>query len=243
MTKLQKKGRLPLYHQLIEIITNDIESGKLKENDKLPSEREYCEFYDISRATVRQAIKELENNGFLYKMHGKGSFVAARAFEQHLLSFYSFTDEMIKLGKVPTSHLLSFDIMQSSEKVARKLAVEEGTEVYQIVRLRLADDECMVYERTYLPKRRFDGLREEWFVNRSMYEIFRSEYNVKFTKAEERFRPVLMKEYIADLLSVDSKIPSMRIERLTFEREQIIEYTVGHARGDRFEYHVVLGND
>lgn len=81
------------------MILNDIEEGKLKEHDKLLSEREYCDLYDISRATVRQAILELEKNGYIYKQQGKGTFVSPQAFKQDLLKFYSFTDEMKKLGK------------------------------------------------------------------------------------------------------------------------------------------------
>lgn len=76
-----------------------------------------------------------------------------------------------------------------------------------------------------------------------MYNLFTSKYGVKFTKAEEKLRPVVTKQEDAALLEIDDYVPSMRIERITYEEALIIEYTVGIARGDRFEYRVVLGNN
>ena len=60
MKKIEKESRIPLYYQLMDIIIEMIEAGNLKADDKLPSERELCEKYDISRSTFRQAIQELE---------------------------------------------------------------------------------------------------------------------------------------------------------------------------------------
>lgn len=88
------KEKIPLYCQLAEIIINEIESKGLKENDRLPAEREYSEKYKLSRATVRQAIDYLEKKGYIYKIQGSGTFVSSRRLKQKLLKFYSFTEEM-----------------------------------------------------------------------------------------------------------------------------------------------------
>lgn len=87
LSKIINNSRLPLYHQLYDIIVDKIENGTYHENDKLPSERELCEQYDISRATVRRAMVELEKNDYIYKKQGKGVFISEKAFEQDLLSF------------------------------------------------------------------------------------------------------------------------------------------------------------
>ncbi|NMB07943.1 MAG: GntR family transcriptional regulator, partial [Tissierellia bacterium] len=94
MMKIDKTSRMPLYYQLMDIIIDMIDSGELVEDDQLPSERELCEIYDISRSTVRQAIQELEKEGYIYRVHGKGTFVSKEKFRQELLEFYSFTEEM-----------------------------------------------------------------------------------------------------------------------------------------------------
>lgn len=77
MNKISTDNRLPLYYQLYDIITEKIHSGIYNENDKLPSERELCEKYDISRATVRRAMVELEKNDYIYKKQGKGVFISS----------------------------------------------------------------------------------------------------------------------------------------------------------------------
>ncbi len=98
--KIDKTSRMPLYYQLMDIIIDMIDSGELVEDDQLPSERELCEIYDISRSTVRQAIQELEKEGYIYRVHGKGTFVSKEKFRQELLKFYSFTEEMKKLERL-----------------------------------------------------------------------------------------------------------------------------------------------
>ncbi|EDS77012.1 GntR family transcriptional regulator [Clostridium massiliodielmoense] len=240
MLEVNKKSCVPLYYQLMNVILEKIELGILQEHDKLPSERELCEQYDISRSTVRQTMQELENNGYVYREHGKGTFVSSQAVKQDLLKFYSFTEEMKKIGKVPKSIVMSFEIVKTTESVAEKLKCSSNDEVYKIVRLRLADDNPMMYETTYLPVKRFPELTKEQLEANSMYDVFKKKYGVHFTKAEETFRPVHMKNHEAKMLKADVKIPSMMIERYTFENSNIIEYTVDIARGDRFEYRVVL---
>lgn len=75
---LSKDNKLPLYHQLADKIIEHIEDLNLSEHDKIPSEREFCEKYNISRATVRQAIAYLENKEYLYKIQGKGTFISPK---------------------------------------------------------------------------------------------------------------------------------------------------------------------
>ena len=96
---LLNKSKSPLYYQLAEIIIEEIKTKNLKEDDKILTEREYCEKYNLSRATVRQGIAYLEKKGYLYKIQGCGTFVSSRVLKQKLLKFYSFTEEMKKQGK------------------------------------------------------------------------------------------------------------------------------------------------
>ncbi len=240
MKKINKKGRIPLYYQLMDIIIEMIEVENLKENDKLPSERELCEQYDVSRSTVRQAIQELEKEGYIYREHGKGTFVSPKKLKQDLLGFYSFTEELKKMGKKPTSKVLNFKVIECNEKVAKKMKLEIGDKVYEFTRLRLADNEPMMLETSYVPYNRFPKLTEGELQEKPMYDIFTEKYDASFTRAEEIFQSVLTRDFEAELLEYSEDFPSMMIERITYEEDIIIEYTKGIARGDRFKYHVVL---
>lgn len=238
--RIDKESKLPLYHQLYEAIARKIETGDFKENEKLPSERELCESLDISRSTVRQAMAELEKDDYIYKEHGRGIFVSYESFRQDLLNFYSFTDEMLKIGKEPSSKVLAFDRVKADEKLSRKLKTKEEAELYRVTRLRLADDEPILLETSYLPVRRFPDLEGEELAEKPMYDIFREQYQVIFSEAKEVFKSVTIRKHEADKLEVNRQSPGMMIERYTYEKEKIVEYTTSIARGDKFEYVVRL---
>lgn len=150
---------------------------------------------------------------------------------------------MKKLGKNPSSKILSFDLIRADNKISEKLKVEENSLVYKIVRLRIADEVPMMVECTYLPEYRFIDLKERMLKEKPMYDIFREVYNVSLTKAKESFKPILISKSDSKLLNVEDGTAAMRIERVTFENERVIEYTVSVSRGDKFEYTVVLEED
>ncbi|MBU5427089.1 GntR family transcriptional regulator [Tissierella pigra] len=237
---MDRSGIIPLYYQLMDEIIKMIEKGNLQAHDQLPSERELCNTYNISRSTVRQAIQELENEGYIYRVHGKGTFISPEIFKQSLLKIYSFTEEMKKLGKTPSSKVLSFDIISCDEKLSRKMKLNQEDKVYVFTRLRLADLKPMMLETSFVPCDRFPNLTKEELESTPMYDIFMKKYNANFTKAEEIFQAVLTRELEADLLEYQTGLPSMMIERVTYENDFIIEYTKGVARGDKFRYQVVL---
>lgn len=240
MKAIDKNSRIPLYAQLIDIIYENIDSKALKEDDKLPSERELCSLYDISRATVRQAMNVLEKEGCIYKLHGKGVYISPKKLNQDLSKFYSFSEEMKKLGRKPTSKVIEFEIICSSYKISSKLSIQAGDEVYEIKRLRLADEKAIMIETTYIPCYRFPGLKKSELEEHAMYEVLKNKYNAELTMAEEIFSPTIANDYEANILEIDKNAPAMIIERLTYEREKVIEYTFGVVRGDKFKYRVVL---
>lgn len=237
------KERIPLYCQLADIIINEIEIKGLKENDRLPAEREYCEKYKLSRATVRQAINYLEKKGYLYKIQGSGTFVSSRRLKQKLLKFYSFTEEMKKQGKTPESKILSFKIIESDDKISKELNITKKEKVFELVRLRLADNEKVMYEKTYLPYKRFSDLTKKDLRISPLYDILQSKYGLSFTKAIERFSVGIADEKVADILSINSGMPIINLQRWTHTGIEIIEYTVSSVRGDKFEFEVELNKE
>lgn len=240
MKTIDKNSRIPLYYQLMDIIIEMIEDGNLGEDDQLPSERELCETYGVSRSTVRQAIQELEKEGYIYRVHGRGTFVSPEKFKQALLEFYSFTEEMKKIGKKPSSKVLDFKIGKCDEQIARIMKLDVGEDIYIFTRLRLANKEPMMVETSYIPYKRFPGISKEQLEKHPMYHIFTKKHNADFTCAEEVFQTVLTREEEAKVLNYTPGQPSMLIERYTYENGDLIEYTKGIARGDRFKYAVVL---
>jgi len=237
---IKKDSRLPLYYQLVDTIVEKIESGVFKEDEKLPSERELCEMYGVSRTTVRQTMQELEKENYIYKQHGKGTFVAPKVIHQSLVHFYSFTEEMKKLNKVPSSKVLNFDIVEADGKKAKVMGLNEKDLLYEITRLRNADDEPMMYEISYLPCDRFPELTKEDLEQTPMYDLFRERYHANITRANESFKVVMPTEVEATRLHMKKSDPGLLITRTTYEKEKVVEYTITIARGDKFTYTVEL---
>src|SRR5699024_2272507 len=217
-----------------------IDTGQFAEDAKLPSERVLCEMYGLSRITVRQALGELVRDGYIYKVHGKGTFVSPRAYDQPLVKLYSFTEEMRALGKVPSSEVLSFRRISVDERLADVMQITAGDSVFEVVRLRFADGEALLYETSYLPGVLFPGLREDVLRERPMYEAFYDDYGFHVTRATERFMATVVGEAEAKKLDMTPGQPAMLIKRHAYQRGQLLEYTVSVARGVKIEYTVAL---
>lgn len=236
--KLQKKGKIPLYSQLVDILVAEMEL--MGAGDKLPSERQLCKLYGLSRTTVRQAISELELNGYIERVHGKGTFVANRDSYKHNLSdYYSFTQQMISIGKVPRTEVLEFHIERSNKFVANKLKIEEGDKVIRFIRIREADDIPMMLETTFLPYDEFSKITRNTLYELPLYDIFEEIYNRKIYHVEEDFSASIVGKEEAAALNISSGVPCLRIKRLSFDIDgDIMEYTISFARGDQFAYKV-----
>lgn len=237
---MDKSSKVPLYLQLMEILIKKIESKEYEEHEKLPSERVLCEIYHLSRITVRQALQDLEREGYIYKQHGIGTFVASKSYNQNLVELYSFTSEMERLGKKPTTEVLSFDVISIDDRLAKKMNLNILEEVFKVVRLRFADGQPLMYETSYLPKKLFPNLTKNDLNSRPMYDVFYQDYEIGVTKATERLTATFITEQEAKYLAVNSQQPGMLIKRYAYLKEQLIEYTISIALGDKFSYTVEL---
>ncbi|TKI67673.1 GntR family transcriptional regulator [Lysinibacillus mangiferihumi] len=237
---MDKNSKVPLYLQLMEVLIKKIEGKEYVEHDQLPSERELCDIYKLSRITVRQALQDLEREGYIYKLHGIGTFVASKSYNQNLVKLYSFTNEMEKLGKKPTTEVLSFSVIVIDDRLAKKMNLNKLEEVFKIIRLRYADGIPLMYETSYLPKKIFPNLTEKDLNERPMYEVFHEDYQIGVTKATERFSATLIQEQEAFHLNVKSNQPGMLIKRYAYYHDELIEYTISVALGDKFSYTVEL---
>ena len=237
---MDKKSKVPLYLQLMDDLIKKMDTEEYRVDEKLPSERELCEIYDLSRITVRQALQELEREGYIYKLHGKGTFVSPKSYNQNLIKLYSFTEEMKKIGKTPATKVLSFQKIALDERLANKMNLAPLDEAFQIVRLRLADHEPLMFETSYIPKDIFPNLTEKDLAERPMYDVFMQDYKIGVTKAIERFSATIVRKEEAGHLKIKAAHPAMLIKRFAYHEEELIEYTISVARGDKFDYTVEL---
>ena len=238
--QIDKNSRIPAYVQVMDALIAQMEDGTLAEEAKLPSERELCDIFAVSRTTIRQAMGALESDGYVHIYKGRGTFVAAKRLNQEMSGLYSFTESMKRLSKMISTKLVAFEQIKCDERIARKMQCPIGTELFRFTRVRYADNEPMLIVTTHLPCKRFPNFSEEGLLTGSLYAIMRETYHVNFTKANETLQSVCVRADEAELLQVESDAPCMKIDRYTYEKETLIEYAVGIARGDKFEYNVEL---
>jgi GntR family transcriptional regulator len=229
----------PLYLQLVDTLEEEIRESMLA-NDKLSSERELTQIYGVSRITVRLALQELENRGLVYKKHGKGTFVSEIGDSAvDLSTAYSFTEQMKKLGKVPQTSILSFSVIEAPESIAQEMQLSTGELIFELERLRSANDIPMMIERTYLPHDLFKELSQDMLNHRSLYELFQDYFSQTVRLADEEFYASIALDNEAKLLDIRSGDPVLHLLRKTYNTKNImIEYTFSIARADQFRYKI-----
>lgn len=236
MFKIDKKSEIPLYQQLAHSIKKAVDEQKLKENDKIPAESEFCKIYDLSRTTVRQALDILEKDGYIYKLRGKGSYVSTPKIYQNRSSFSKFYDDMRSLGKVPVSKIISLKIKVADAYVREKMQLEENEMLCQIKWIRYGNNEPLIYETINLNYKLVDGIEMKELTDKKLYDILSEEYGIKMTHGKELFYPCKLDINEAKNLGLKENDLGMKVERVVFQGKDVVEYTTSTVRGDRFIY-------
>ncbi|MGX7064637.1 GntR family transcriptional regulator [Enterococcus cecorum] len=232
-------SKQPLYDQLVDLLKEKIET-ELEPNTKLESERELSNRYGLSRTTVRLALQELEKMGYIYRIHGKGTYVSDLSkVGRNITSPYSFTEQTKASGKIPKTIILEFEIVEANKYFANKLQVSLGEPLYKIKRLRLANDEPMMLERTYLPVKKFWNLTIDLLETKPLYDLFAQDYNQTIHIADEEFYASIVRNKDMQYLAIEKNAAVLNITRTTYNiQNEVIEYTLSVARADQFRYKI-----
>lgn len=241
---IDKESFVPIYYQLQELLVGMIESGELKPGDKLPSENELVDKYDISRNTVQKAIRALVNWGLAQRVQGKGTFVCNKSVTLSITASLSLTSEIIGLNKVPHSKILQAKIIEASFNIAKKLNVEKDTEVYIIQRIRFVDDLPLMIQTSYIPIEYLPNLLDKNLEDKSLFSTIMNEYGIKIDKASETMRAVSVTKFEGEMLDIPEYSPAFLLQRITYLKNgEILEYAKTIVRGDKSKFSVDLQNE
>jgi GntR family transcriptional regulator len=228
----------PKYQNVHDALLVMMES--LAPGTAMPTERELCQEFGVSRATVRQALGQLEMEQRIYRRQGKGTFVARPKIEQSL-ELMSHTEGMRSRGLTPSSKLIDVRRIAAGADVGARLGLSPKAEVLRIERLRLADDDPIAIEVVFLNAQRFDGITAELGDNASLYQLFSSNYGVELASAEETIEAVIAEAREAGLLRCQIGMPLLMLSRRTLDVEgQPIEFVRSLYRGDRYRFQTGL---
>jgi GntR family transcriptional regulator len=230
---------LPRYYQLANILRESISHGKFEPHQPIPSERQLEDLYSVSRTTVRQAIDLLIRQGFLYREHGRGTFVSPQKLQKGISELTSFTEDMKQRGIVPGQKILEIGYVVPSDQVRARLELPESCQrVLRIERLRLGDAVPMGLQTSYyvLPDEQ-TITREELEEYGSIYKMLQEKFHIIPTEADETLEVTLATPREAALLQIPPGSPLLLSERTMYSQaRRVIEFVKILYRGDRYRY-------
>jgi GntR family transcriptional regulator len=233
---LDRGHHIPLYHQLKEILLHEIHSGKLKPEDRLPSEDQVAAAYGVSIITVRRTLTDLAMAGYLRRERGRGTFISRKALEQGPRELTSFSHEMTKRGLCSSSRVLAQRVIEADSLVAEQLRIPEGAEIFLLRRLRLADGETMGIQTAHIPSALAPGLVDEDFGSASLYDTLQRKFGLCPFHARETHSAILIDGENAAILRLPEGSSGLAAKRLTFlEDGRPFEFVTSVMRGDRYE--------
>jgi GntR family transcriptional regulator len=234
--RIDRNSKLPIYYQLYEILRSSIRNGTWKPGDMIPAESEFATRYKISRTTIRQVLDMLVSEGLIYRERGRGSFVAEPALEEALVRIISFTDDMRQRGREPSTEVLTSELIPASQDISERLKIEAGEELAHLIRLRLADNEPMSIEDSYLIHRHCPGILDGDYESNSLREAIERRYGIRWSHAKQVIRAILATSSLAKSLSIRPGDALLYIERVSFSQQHRIpvEFLRIYYRGDRY---------
>ncbi len=212
---------IPLYYQLEKIIKDSISNGDLKPGDLLPTESELEQIYSISRATVRHAVQNLENEGYLRKERAKGTFIKYPPIKRKFLgSLKCFSEEMQRKGIPHSTMELKKEIIKADPLIADKLQIDLGSSVFYIKRLRKVDNSPVLIVESYLPYDICPNIEKEDFNTCSLYDILETKYSVLLFHGHRFIEPKIVdSDETMDLLGIEPGTCISAIESTIFSSD------------------------
>jgi DNA-binding GntR family transcriptional regulator len=227
----------PLYSVVASRAHEHITSGEWREGDRLPPERRLCQDFGVSRATLRQALSELEDRGLITRHQGRGTFVARPRSQLPIIGVFSIRDAMEARGLEMTTRVLGVEVVEASRQLAAELVCLPGDPIVAIERLRIGDGEPLVLDTAHLRAELFPGLEAIDFEQRSLYHALETDYGRTIAAAQETLEPVILTAHECRLLGVPAHTTALLTRRITTDDAGVV-LVLGHVllRGDRSRY-------
>lgn len=224
---------IPLHVQLRKIIEKKITEGNFRE--KIPSERELMEEYNISRSTVREAISQLVVDGVVEKRHGKGTFISKKPIHYWLGNLISTADIIKGMGMKPGTQLIEHGIIRVPEEVKEAINLDEA---YLIKRLRYANDIPMAIETQYYPLELGIKLSKLDIREGALYDLLEDELHIQLHDSEEVITSQILSKEDCKLLNIEGGNNALHLERFVYDVDGgLIEYCIANYNPNMYSFH------
>lgn len=230
---LDQRASLFVYEQIYKILKGKILTGEIKANQKLPSEYELSKFYKVHRHTIRKAIEKIRNEGYVYTIKGKGTFVTSRKIKYKVSKVTRFTESILSSGYSPDAKLLDSYVINPEREIVDKLNLKSETKVIVLEILRYVDKTPFCFSKSFLSSERFRDIRDYIRGTFSLYRILREVYNLQPSRLYSEFEVSLPGNHEMTLFEISNKTPLLIVKSLAVDqRGEPVEYCLTKFRGD-----------
>jgi len=223
----------PLWRTVLNDLVRRLDAGEF--DSRFPTDRELMEQYEVSRHTVREAVRLLQDSGRVSRHPGRGSRVESGAFEQPLGTVYSLFESIEATGTSQVSVVVGKE-MQKNTLAAGILDLDETDEIFYLERIRLADGEPLAHDRVWLPGDIAGPLIGVDFRHTALYAELRDHCGLGPEEGQERIKPVIPDQRHAEYLELEEGQPALEIERRTNSHGAPLEWRITLVRGDRYNF-------
>lgn len=239
---IDKASPVPYYQQLKEILRADITRRELRPGARLPGDHELCEQYGVSRPVVRQALSELQYEGVLDRVKGRGTFVAPQLTSQSLVqSLTGLHADVLAMGRTLLSDVRALKVTAADPDVAARLEIPVGTAVVVIERLRFVDGEPWVYTVGHVPAALAPDLVDQDLHEQSLYALLERRYGLRLLRSRRAVEAHAPSARLARDLGLPRHGPVLKLTNVSFDADnRPVETFVAYHRGDRSRFEVEL---
>ncbi len=231
------RGPTPYYHQIEAILRDKISGGELRVGDRLPSEERLCGMFEVSRATVRQAVQKLEHDGLVVREQGKGTFVSDAGGRVADLKMTCLLEDLIALGIPARTTVAEAGVVQSGAAVAEALGLRPGEPVFSFLRIVAVDDQPFSAAKVFFPAWIGDRLSADDLAGEHLLRTLSAKCGVEVTEADQVIEAVMADAYQANLLDVAAGTAVLSVTRTSFARSRVpVEYGATLYRSDRTRF-------
>ncbi len=228
---------VPAYIRIHDAVKKQIDDGFWEIGQRLPSERDLADDYEVSRMTLRQAITLLVEEGILERRVGSGTYVASHRVQEKMRGTTSFTEIVRSQGKTPSSQVVSYQRKPANETEIQQLQLKPSDYVVRMERVRYADNMPLVFEVASIPEKlirefKREDITEHFFqtLTDNGYEIGKSQQTIYAKNASER---------VANYLKVPKNHAVLALTQVSYFIDgRPFEYVHSQYVGDRFEFYL-----
>lgn len=228
---------IPKYYQIYKELLKQIRSGEFEEFDRFYSDTELVEKYEVSRGTIREAVKLLIQQGYIVREQGKGTFVTSPAIEQDSDKLMGFTELMMKHDIKPSAKVIEQDMEAPPLDLKSLMDLEDDDKLVHIVRIRYGDDQPLIIEQSYFMYDLFEPIYDMDLESNSIYELLYKYTGTRLGEARQRITAISAGKKESELLDVKINAPLLLMKRLIKTKEGgYFQYSEDVYRSDRINF-------